>query len=69
MRESYCPQVHLQLQLLLQMAVLVPLALLVMHLPVRVLLAERSVMHPANSSDAGYPLAVVIICMSEGSDE
>jgi hypothetical protein len=51
------------------MPVLVPLALLVMYLPVRVLLAERSVMHQANGSGVGYPLAVVIVCLNEGCGE
>ena len=49
------------------MPVLVPVALLVMHLCV--LLVERSVMHQASTSGPGNPLAVVTICLNEGSDE
>jgi hypothetical protein len=51
------------------MPVLVLLALLVMRLSVRVLLVERSAMGQASSSGAGYPLAVVTVCLNEGYDE
>ena len=61
--------VRIRGKLLKLLPVLVLLALLVMRLSVRVLLVERSAMGQASSSGAGYPLAVVTVCLNEGYDE